>query len=239
MSVIYYDTALKEKLKGVFSNTFFANTEEAFKECARVNNGRVKLPLISVFRPMGFMINTSRYNEHAFRTGYFVKQTKEHPKGKVEVMKELPVRLQYQIDIWATKKAECDKLTEELLMFLLYKPYIEFVNPLIELYKYDADAESGQSDKLIRAALKVEETIQDNSDIASFDDTGRFYRNTFEIFFDEPRLFSYNSFENFADEIPITYSYLDENEEIIDEDNVTYDPALDEEEDDGGEEDGL
>lgn len=220
MSVIYYDTALKEKVKEVFNNTFFATTEEAFKECARINNGKVKLPLISIFRPMGFTINTSRYNEDAFRRGYFIKKIRDHPDGKMQVMKELPVRLQYQIDVWTATKSDCDRLTEELIMWLLYRPYIEFVNPRVDLQKHDE--ENGSVSKTIKTALKIEETIQDNSEVMSFEDRGRYYRNTFEIFFDEPRLFSYSTFENFVDEIPITYKDLDTGE-VLDEDLVTHD----------------
>ncbi len=236
MSVIYYDTALKNKLKAVFGNTFFAPTDEAFRECAKVNNGRVRLPLMSFYRPMGFTINYSRYNERAFRTGYFVKQVKDHPKGKVKVLKELPIRLQYQIDIWAATKSDCDRLTEEMIMFLLYKPYIEFVNPKVDLQKYSAETAGGQEDKLIRAALKLEETVQDNSDISTFEDRGRYYRNTLEISFEEPRLFSYADFEKFVDEIPITYYELDEGTKSfieIEEDLITHDIEIEEEE--GGE----
>ena len=218
MSVIYYDTALKEKLKEVFNNTFFATTEEAFKECARVNNGKVKLPLISVFRPMGFTINTSRYNEHEFRTGYFIKKVKEPPKAEMRVLKALPVRLQYQVDVWTVTKASCDRLTEELIMWLQYDPYIRFVNPVVELMKYDEV--EGEVEKTIEAALKIEKTIQDNSDVLSFEDRGRYYRNTFEIFFDEPRLFSYSNFKKFADEIPVDYIDLS-TEKDLDEDIIT------------------
>ena len=112
MSVIFYDTALKEKFKEIFDNSFFAPTDEAFRECAKVNNGKVKLPMISFYRPMGFTINWSRFNEAAFRGGYPIKQIRSHPDGKQGILKDLPVRLNYQIDVWSATKSTCDRLSE-------------------------------------------------------------------------------------------------------------------------------
>jgi len=222
MSVIYYDTALKEKIKGVFDNTFFAPTDEAFRECAKVNYGKVKLPMISFYRPDGFTINWSRYNHEEFLKGYPVKQVKDHPKGKQRGIKALPVRLNYQLDIWSATKRDCDRLSEEIILFLKYYPMIEFVNPRIELYRHDAEAEGEQIPKKFEVALHIEETVQDNSDIASFGDRGRYYRNTLQIYFEEPRLFYYFDITNFADEIPINYLDLNETNYEEDEDLVTH-----------------
>jgi len=218
MSLIYYDTALKEKFSGVFKNTFYATTDEAFKACARINGGKVLLPLISIFRPMGFNINNTRYNEHEFRKGYSIQVTSEEDKPlEHRVMRALPVRLQYQIDIWAISRAQCDKLTEEIIMFLLYEPYIEFEIPNLVLPKIVAGEEEN---KKFRFALKIEETIQDNSDVMSFDDKGRYYRNTFEIYFEEPRIFNHTDFDKFAEEIEIQYIEIDSGEEIDTEDLI-------------------
>lgn len=195
MSVTLYDNALLDKFTnpetGVFENTVLSPPDEAFMRCAELpaNGGQVKLPLISIYRE-GYTINLENWNYRRFRIGQ--KQSYPDPNTKTEVtmVRTLPIKIEYQIDVWATSKTQVDAIVRELVFWLLDSPYVKIEVP--------------NSDYRPEVSFKIEDIV-DNSEIMSFEERGRFYRMTIPIVFEEAHLFCFNNLKTVL-EVPVELS---------------------------------
>lgn len=169
MSLFYYDKAMFAKIKALYPETFFAAPEDAFSVNAKNHSGtKVVMPFISVWRLPDLSINAEYLNDSMVRQGKFMRpQTHGNPEfgGTSYVSAHgLPVTLQYQIDVYATKRQICDGLAAELALEFYEKPYV--------------DVKIDSIDRVVQFNVDLDSSISDNSDISSFDETGRFYRLT-------------------------------------------------------------
>lgn len=148
MSLELYDKALEKKLKNIFENTIFAPPDEAF---ARSNvEGKVRLPLISAYR-ISTEVNWEEFNQPAsfrgkatgvrYAEGYdldvdgeprpmgvnrFDNPVTNHEKRKglegYRMTETVPVKLTYQVDIWAQLRKYADGIFSEVVFYLLHYP---------------------------------------------------------------------------------------------------------------------
>lgn len=176
MSVLEYDKALKSKIQNVFDNVVLAEPDMAFKRSAELpeNEGKVKLPLLSLYRE-NYTILLESVNQRAFRRGKKVAYPNEDSDdySTVQMMESLPVRIDYQLDLWADRRDTVDNLAAEVLFWLLGNPKIEIPVP--------------ETDRTMEFSFWFED-MQDNSDIMSFEEKGRLYRITIPLYFDEARI---------------------------------------------------
>ena len=267
MSVYYYDDSLLYKFKNVFSNTVLSPTDRAFERASMLphNNGNVSFPLISIDRE-NYSINMSFFNEFAKRRGERARYLNEGKSLQME--RSIPLRIDYQIDLWAKDRRTLDKLMEEILFWITDTPQVEVISPIVKLietpeklstgvYLYELDDEEGHDKKYYsyhkhlnvvthkdnyairpeppnclkvsqsewddaidyikeeeidlsgyneitwedmveiietleipthKYTLVIDQDLQDNSDIMSFDDLGRIYRMTFPFYIENARL---------------------------------------------------
>ena len=148
MSLELYDLALEKKLKNIFENVIMAPPDDAF---ARSNKeGKVRLPLISAYR-MSNEVNWDEFNHPAsfrgrptrveYREG-FKNDDKGNPRyadvnwkhnpvnspsmrrglDTYRLTESVPIKITYQIDIWAQLRKYADEIFRELVFYLLHYP---------------------------------------------------------------------------------------------------------------------
>ena len=148
MSLELYDLALEKKLKNVFENVIMSPPDDAF---ARSNKeGKVRLPLISAYR-MSNEVNWDEFNHPAsfrgkptrvqYREGfendnqgnprYADVNWKNNPINNPSMRNGLdayrftesvPIKITYQVDIWAQLRKYADEIFRELVFYLLHYP---------------------------------------------------------------------------------------------------------------------
>ena len=164
-----FDKAIYKMIKNLYDETFYIDTQEnAFTESARVHQGKVVLPMITVYRMGDYNVATDVINDWMVRQGYrnTVRGNDEFPDRRI-AMHVVPVSLQYQIDVYATRRDVADGLTAELLME--FKEHPHFKAKIQDM---------GGGTTPIDFNFDIDDSVVDNSGITEFEDTGRFYRFT-------------------------------------------------------------
>lgn len=158
MSLELYDLALEKKLKNIFDNVIIAHPDDAF---ARSNKeGKVQLPLISAYR-MSNEINWDEFNHAAsftgkptrvqYRKGFESDENgdprnekinwKNNPKNDpsmryglegYRITETIPIKITYQIDIWAQLRRYADEIFRELVFYLLHYPDLLIEIPSVQ-----------------------------------------------------------------------------------------------------------
>ena len=164
-----YDKAIFKMLKQLFDEVYYVDTyENALQVNAKAHEGKILMPFISLYRLGDYSIALEAYNDWAVRSGYRnTVQGKAEFEDKRIAMHTLPVTLQYQIDVWATRRDVVDGITAELLME--FKEHPHFKAKIQDM---------GQEQTLTEFDFLIDDSVVDNSGITEFEDTGRFYRLT-------------------------------------------------------------
>lgn len=192
-----YDQAVYNLIHSLYDVVIFASPEECFTRNAKMNQGKVVMPFIAVWRLPDFSINTDMANDSFLRRGFPTRTTSsrsiEYPNQKVSAH-GLPVTLQYQIDVYATKRDVCDGLTAELMMYLKENPWINV--QIMDL-----------GEKVIQFNFDLEESVMDNTDISGFDESNRFYRLTLTANIPEAVIYRVDTFSA-IDKVYIEFSTM-------------------------------
>lgn len=167
-----YDKAMYDRIHSLYDEVYYGSQDEIFKVNAKAHRGKVVLPFIGIWRVPDFSINPDYHNDSFLRRGWGLQSATNSPgieyAGKRVNMHGLPVTLQYQIDIYATKRDVCDGLTAELVMEFKEKPWINV--QLMDIGEH-----------IQQFNLDLDDSISDNTDISGFDETNRFYRLTLTL----------------------------------------------------------
>ena len=148
MSLELYDLALEKKLKNIFENVIISPPDDAF---ARSNKeGKVRLPLISAYR-MSNEVNWDEFNHPASFRGKptrveyldgFKNDDQGNPRyadiswkhnpitnpsmrrglDAYRITETVPIKITYQIDIWAQLRKYADEIFRELVFYMLHYP---------------------------------------------------------------------------------------------------------------------
>jgi hypothetical protein len=183
MSLLNYDKALFGKITGVYDEVIFASPDESFKQNALKNDGRVLLPFISVWRLPEFTINRQTYNDSRVRQGSTLRLGTE-ANSPLRAARGVPVTLTYQLDVYSNKRTTCDGIASELILHLLEHPYI---NVNID----GLDRNFVQQFEII-----VSDSVNDNTSVSEFEDTGRIYRLTLEITLNDAVIYRIDRHDN-------------------------------------------
>ena len=164
-----FDVGIFRMLKGLLDETYFTDTyENAFEVNAKAHKGKVILPMISVFRLGDFNIATEMLNDQATRLGYSrMTHGRAEFSNQMVRVHSLPVTLQYQIDVWATRRDVCDGIAAELM--IEFKEHPHFTVDIPDL---------GDEKHSIEFDFQIDDNVADNTSITDFGDSGRFYRLT-------------------------------------------------------------
>ncbi len=171
--ITLYDSALLEKFKRVFPNTFIASSEMLFNIMGENSNMPIKLPAINIFN-MGYEVAQQVYNYPEMKTGRPISFLDSN-RASITKLQSLPIRMDYQIDVTDNNRTRINGIVKELLFWLYREPILTIKDPYTE-NNFDFN-------------LLIEGGIQDTSDLMSFADRGRIYRNTFNLNIANARLF--------------------------------------------------
>ncbi len=165
----YYDDAIITKIKPKFENIFYAKTDEALEISAKMNQGKVLFPMITFYAD-SIVFNKELYNQARHRYG---GKLRFNDNNSLSHLADLPVKITYNMDIWAVKKETVDTLSSELLFFLIDNPKFMIKPPMLELeYEF---------------FLQIED-FNGTMDVVETNEYGRAYHYTITFSFPEARV---------------------------------------------------
>lgn len=200
MSVYAYDEALVQDLRRIFSDgrIHIIPPEDTFDLIGTLHNDRINFPLITVTRP-GWSLSSNK-PEHMIFEGLpdkITMSTEKVPdrrtKGfdssfKVIRLQAIPIRINYQIDIWSESRLENDNIMREIIWYYTLHPTLN-VRILYE------DVE-----RFHHFNVFFDTDIEDNSDITSHKERGRYFRQTISMYTDDAYLWkTFKRLPNYVD----------------------------------------
>lgn len=174
MSVKAYDDAIINEFRRVFNdNTIhILPVENAIRFSAQLTKDNVKFPMISTTR-LGYSIRTDNVNFAAKMIGSFV--TRDGKNNNI-FAQTVPIRIEYQMDVFTVDRESCDEIVRELIFFFMQHP------TLTAHFEYGLDIDHTFN-------LYLNSEIVDNSDTVEHVNTGVMFRNTLTFYTDDALLF--------------------------------------------------
>lgn len=169
-----YDDAIVNKFRKLFkdSRITIQPPENAIRYAAQLDGDDVKFPLISINRT-NWSIRSSELNFAQSRTGVLDHVNSDNT---LSIMKIIPIRLDYQLDVYTIDKKSNDEIYRELLFYFLNNPTLEVDIP------YTLDTSHVFN-------LFFNDNIDDNSDTVEHVNKGVLYRYTSTWFCNDAYLF--------------------------------------------------
>ena len=177
MSVKCYDDAIVKRFRAVFgtNNVYVLPVENAIRFTAQLKRDDVTFPLIST-RRLGYSIVGDNVNYNAKMTGSFVRREDDNNNTFAT---SIPIRIEYQMDIFTVDRESCDDIVRELIFFFLTRP------TLVAHFEYGLDIKQNFT-------LLMNDDIVDNSDTVEHINNGVMFRNTLTFYVDDARLYMNN-----------------------------------------------
>lgn len=191
MSLELYDKAMIDKLSNLFPNVIMAPPDQAFNRSNK--SGKVKLPLISVYR-ISNPIDFEDFNHYETFTGARTTRYKKDIDKEL-LLNGLPVTITYQIDIWAQLRKYADGLYRELVYYLMRNPNLTIQVPNVGT-KFDF-------------AMTLTD-IDTSTDYDSFDEKNTIHRYTLTYEIPRARMFFENESNKYVKSIPLSIIDIDE-----------------------------
>ena len=168
-----FDRAIYEYLSTISERVVYATTHKAVQTITKDAKYKDAIPyhFISFYRDPTFDIDNERYNFTAANFGDVIR-LREYDNGDLEAryVKNLPVNLTYQIDIWASK----EKNVQAAAISLISKIHMENQIVLAGMEPDGGDA---------RFHITQVNWV-DNSDLEVENEKGKLYRHTITITID-------------------------------------------------------
>lgn len=174
MSVKCYDDAIIANFRNIFNDGTISilPVENAIRFSAQLRKDDVDFPMISTTR-LGYSIVSSNVNQSAKTIGSFVVRD---GKNNNVFAQSIPIRIEYQLDIFTVDRWTCDEITRELIFYFYQHP------TLVAHFDYGLDIDHNFN-------LFLNDDIVDNSDTVDHADKGVMFRNTLTFYTDDARLF--------------------------------------------------
>lgn len=169
-----YDKVIVDKFKKLFNDDRITiqPPENAIRYTAQLEDDNINFPLISLNRTNWSM----RSNDISFaqsRTGVL---NRVNDDNTLSVMKIIPIRMDYQLDVYTVDRLSNDEIYRELLFYFLSNPTLTVNIP------YTLDTEHVFN-------LFFNADIVDNSDTVEHVNRGVLYRYTSTFYTDDAYLF--------------------------------------------------
>lgn len=174
MSIKSYDDAIINQFRKVFnSNTvYILPVENAIRFSAQLKRDDVTFPMISTTR-LGYSIVGNNVNHNAKMIGSFAKRD---GKNNNLFAQSIPIRIEYQLDVFSVDRQTCDDIVRELIFYF-------YQNPTLQAhFEYGLDFDHNFN-------LFLNDDITDNSDTVEHINNGVMFRNTLTFYTDDSRLF--------------------------------------------------
>lgn len=177
MSVKCYDDAIVKRFRAVFgtNNVYVLPVENAIRFTAQLKRDNITFPLISTTR-LGYSVVGENVNYNAKMTGSFVRRENDNNNTFAT---SIPIRIEYQIDIFTVDREACDDIVRELIFFFLTRP------TLVAHFDYGLDIKQNFT-------MLMNDDIVDNSDTVEHINNGVMFRNTLTFYVDDARLYMNN-----------------------------------------------
>ena len=174
MSVKSYDDAIINKFRSVFNDDtiYILPVENAIRFTAQLNRDTVRFPMISTTR-LGYSIISNEVNFQAKRIGSFTERDGENNNIFAQ---SIPIRIEYQMDIFTVDRQSCDEIVRELIFFFAQHP------TLVAHFQYGLNIDHNFN-------IFLNDDIVDNSDTVEHVNNGVMFRNTLTFYTDDARLF--------------------------------------------------
>ena len=178
MSIKLYDDALLNKFKNWTLDTAVTLTgvnesTRLFSTIADMNNDKpIKLPLIALSRPGGFIIE-DKYKQPKSYEGV----TFAHTKQKSAKLNAIKISIPYQLDIYSYYQEEADEYIRNIVFNIINYP-----NVTIEIPYHDLGITHDSN-------IRLSSDVEDNSAVPERLISGQFYRYTIGIVIDDAYLF--------------------------------------------------
>jgi hypothetical protein len=175
MSVYRYDNAIVECFRDIFedSRIHILPPEQAIRFTGQLRQDNIEFPLISTYR-LGYSIKNNDVNFYGLHQGGFQNRGSNGINTFAQVV---PIRINYQIDIFTVDKRTGDEITRELILFLFQNPTLKVDIP------YQLDIKH-------KFNLFLESDVVDNSDTVEHVNKGVLFRNTLTMYTDDAYLFA-------------------------------------------------
>jgi len=115
MSVYLYDKAIAELFNSITGDSIMIQPpENAIRNTAQLNGDRMQFPLVSINRT-NYSIRSEERNFNALHQGGTVRI---NDNSNVTMARILPIRIDYQVDVFTVDKKMNDEIVRELLFYL-------------------------------------------------------------------------------------------------------------------------
>ena len=188
MACRYYDEALTKKIKdAIMTNDKILvlspeeSSEELFSTKADLNHDNLSLPMISLIRKRDIdILNTNKkpLTYDGIRLQFYDKDGKLVQGDKALKLNAIPLKLEYQLDIYTLKEYEADEFAREFLFFFINNPRLTIQLP------YNGVKATHNS------TVRVETPLVNNSDIPQKLFKDQFYRYSLNLYVDDAYYFS-------------------------------------------------
>lgn len=194
MSVKAYDDAIVSRFRSIFNDSTISilPPENAIRYIAQLRKDKVELPLISIMRT-GYSIVGSMVNQSAKMTGSF---TRRDDVNNGLFARSLPIRIEYQLDVYTVDRWSNDELCRELIFFFYQHPTLK------AHFDYGLGIDHNFN-------LFIDDDIVDNSDTVNHTDFGVMFRSTFTFYTDDARLFQ--SYKQIQGEVVASVNIIETN----------------------------
>lgn len=174
MSLKAYDDAIVNRFREVFDSDiiYILPVENAIRFLAQLKKDKVQFPLISTMR-LGYSIVSSNINHSAKMIGSFAKRDGNDNNLFAQ---SIPIRIEYQLDIYSVDKQSCDDIVRELIFFFYQHPTLQ------AHFEYGLDFDHNFN-------IFLNDDVVDNSDTVEHINNGVMFRNTLTFYTDDSRLF--------------------------------------------------
>lgn len=175
MSVHRYDKAIIDHFREVLDDEriHILPVEQAIRFTAQLRKDDVRFPLISTNR-LGYSLRLSDGNFYGLRNGAYQNRNDDGTNTFAQV---IPIRINYQMDIFTVDKITGDELTRELIFHIMQNPTLTV----------DIPYQLNMSHKF---NIFLDSDIVDNSDTIENVNTGVKFRNTLTFYTDDAYLFA-------------------------------------------------
>lgn len=175
MSVKLYDDAIINNFREIFedSRIHILPVEQALRFTAQLQRDDIAFPLISTTR-LGYSIKLEEVNFTGLHSGGYQRRNDDGTDVFAQV---IPIRINYQVDVFTVSKSMGDELVRELIFYLLQNPTLKVQVP------YDLNMTHVFN-------LFPESEIVDNSDTVEHINKGVLFRNTLSLYTDDALLFA-------------------------------------------------
>lgn len=177
MSVYLYDEAIVDRLRKVTgdSRIHIVPPDLSVSFFAQFDKDKVEYPAIVVSRGSTINVNQGLYNQVSLLKGQTVRLNSD--ENTVSKIKTLPIRVEWNIDVYAVDRYTCDEIVRELVFYLMTYPRFSVKVP----YGVDIDQNFD---------IVVSPEISDNTDLVEFPNTGEIFRETIGIYTENAHLYS-------------------------------------------------